>query len=74
MSTIMYWATVSCVKISTVKVILYLGASMDFCLYYPRLISDLGDTQYKKPEINASEHLRVFLKTGTGKAILFAQA
>jgi len=40
----------------------YFGASMDFCLFYPQLISDLGDTQCKKPEINAFEHLRVFFK------------
>ena len=52
MSTVVYWATVNCVKISTVKVINYLGPSMDFCLYYPHLISDLGGTQCKKPEIN----------------------
>jgi hypothetical protein len=50
-----YCVIMSLTKIAAQKVLFYLGAQTIFCLYFPRLMSDLGEFQRKISARNAVE-------------------
>jgi hypothetical protein len=47
----------SFMKISAVKVELYLEADMNFCLYFPHVLSKLGQIRPQRSTQNGVDHL-----------------
>jgi hypothetical protein len=45
------------VKIGAVKVVLCLGAQINFCPYFPRVLSDLGEIRCERSARNAGAYL-----------------
>ena len=48
--------TVSFLKISALATVVYLPACMNFCPYFPHLLSDLSEILYKRSEHDAFKY------------------
>jgi len=54
------------VLLETANVTIYLGAYKNFCLYFAKLLSDLGENRLKSSEHSDAEHAW-FAKIGAGE-------
>jgi len=59
------------VKFSTVKIVLYLEAYMNFCLYFPHVLSKLGQIRCQRSAQNAVDHLWVPRNSASGRPCLY---
>jgi hypothetical protein len=59
MSTAICLVIVGLLEIGSVKAVVFLGAYMNFCPYFPYLLSDLNGIWHKKSAHNTLEHFWV---------------